>query len=237
MVKRSILMSLLVIGAVTALVGFTVAQFSDTEKSDNNVITTLDLNLQLGTTPSGLEGCVYEDPFTGKFFDIHDAKPGDVHEVTICVWNDGGIAGDLTFDVSGLTDTEPGCTEPEAVAEAANNGDGTTGVCATNGEGTDGELSENVTVDIWVDMGDNGTPCDNVNSDPTVDEVWVGGDLWFFSGDLDTLAAYVDTEPSPMAADEELCFGIKATVNPGAGNEIQLDMVTADITFTLVQAP
>lgn len=219
--KRSILMSLLVIGAVTALMGFTIAQFNDSETSENNTIATGSLDLKVDVDDDTPQDCAElgNDPL-GAIVTISGAAPRTSDEDTICVRNDGTIDGILDADVSGLTDTEIGCNEPEQVAEGSP-------TCTA----PVGELSENVVVDIWVE-GD----CNNVNADTIFDGNRMGGELWFFSGNMDGLAAF-DFPPGDMPAGSQWCYGIETTVNAGADNKIQTDEVTADITFTLTQAP
>ena len=208
--KRRILMSLLVIGAVTALVGFTVADFNDTETSVGNTVSTGSLNLKLGTTTGGPTNCVYTDPYVSSFFDIDNAKPGDSQEVTICVWNDGSIDGTLSGNVTNLDDVEVGdCNEPEALVDT------------TCGDGDAGELAQNVLVKIWVDV-------DCMNDFDT------GEDILVFEDNMIQLELF-GFPTGDMNADSSWCYGILATVHAGAGNEIQTDKVTADLTFTLIQ--
>ncbi|HXF51206.1 MAG TPA: SipW-dependent-type signal peptide-containing protein [Dehalococcoidia bacterium] len=219
--KRSILLSVLVIGAVAALVGAgSWATFSDTETSADNIVSTGSLNLKIGTTTGGFANCNYTDPWTGPLFSLTNAAPGDWHEVTICVKNDGTMAGTFDADAT-VTESETGCNEPEEAVDP----DGT-------GCGTTGELGSALTIDIWVDAD-----CDNTNDDTTLDgNPGTDSDNWFFSGNAAALDAY-DFGPATIAGGQGWCYGVKATVNASAGNEAQTDKVEADMTFTLTQAP
>lgn len=210
--KRNILLSLLVIGAVTALVGAASwATFSDTETSTGNVISTGSLNLLVGTNDGS--GCSYtDDPFTAPLFSLINAAPGDSQEKTICLKNDGTIDGVLSVAITG-SDVEVGdCNEPELAA-----GDTT----CTDGQA--GELAANTNVDIW----DDSPTCNNIK-EPGESSVWIGT--------ADSLGSLGSLGPFTYAAGQEECVGVQVTVSSLAGNEVQTDALTGDATFTLVQS-
>ncbi|HWQ27403.1 MAG TPA: SipW-dependent-type signal peptide-containing protein [Dehalococcoidia bacterium] len=211
--KRSILLSVLIIGAVAALVGAgSWATFSDTETSANNIVSTGSLNLKVGTTTGGAANCNYADPWTGPLFSLTNAAPGDSDEVTICLKNDGSLKGDLSTTFSNFENVEVGaCAEPESSAgdTTCNNGD-------------PGELAQFVNVVIWAD--DN---CDNVQD---------SGEHVFFNGTAAGLPSA--TIPSfPYTPGTVNCVGTKATVGSNADNTAQTDKVEIDVNFTLTQAP
>lgn len=210
--KRSILLSVLVIGAVAALVGAgSWATFSDTETSNDNIVSTGSLNLKVGTTTGGQENCQYIDPWTGPLFSLINAAPGDSKEVTICLKNDGSIPGNLSTEFSSFEDKEVGsCAEPESSAgdTTCNNGD-------------PGELAQWVDVLIWAD-----DDCDNQND---------AGEYVFFNGTASGLNNF-SIPPIPYAPGMETCVGAKATVSTNADNTAQTDKVEVDVTFTLTQA-
>lgn len=206
--KRSILLSVLVLGAVAALVGAgSWATFSDTETSEDNIVSTGSLNLIVGTTTGGPQ-CVFNDPWVGPLFSLTNAAPGDSDEVTICLMNIGNLDGNLSASLT-VTDKEDGaCMEPESSA-----GD------TTCNAGDPGELGQFVQVVVWED-----TDCDN-----TLDP---GEDVWF----NDTANnAPMTIGPTPFAGGAFMCVGVEATVLSSADNTAQTDKVEADVTFTLTQ--
>ncbi len=212
--KRSILLSVLVIGAVAALVGAgSWATFSDTETSEDNIVSTGSLNLQVGTTTGGPENCQYTDPWTGPLFTMTDAAPGDSEEVTICLKNDGSMAGNLVTTFSPVQDVEVGnCAEPESSA----------GDTTCNDEDA-GELAQFVNVVIWAD-----DDCDNVQDG--VEFVFFNGPATGLSGLIIPASGQITYNPGDQA-----CVGAKATVSSSADNKAQTDKVTVDVTFTLTQ--
>lgn len=208
--KRSILLSVLVIGAVAALVSAgSWALFDDTETSNGNIVSTGSLNLMVGKTLGGPPvQCQFNDPWSGPLLSLTDAAPGASAEVTICLMNIGSLNGNLSAELT-VTDTEVGdCMEPEFSA-----GDTT---CT---DGAQGELGQYVQVVVWKD-----TDCDN--------ELDSGEDVWF-----NDTANHAPTTiaPTPFAHGAFMCVGVEATVNASAGNEAQTDKVEADVTFTLAQ--
>jgi predicted ribosomally synthesized peptide with SipW-like signal peptide len=104
--KRSILMSLLVIGAVAAIIGgATLAVFNDTETSTGNTLTagTLDLNV---------DG--QDDPNVATLT-VSDMKPCDdtgYHKWV--VKNAGTLPGKLSVSFSPIVNDDNNCTEPES---------------------------------------------------------------------------------------------------------------------------
>jgi len=210
--KRSILLSVLIIGAVAALVGAgSWAQFSDTETSENNVVSTVaGPNLEVGTTTNGKANCQYTDPWSGPLLSLTNAAPGDSAEVTICLKNSGGLAGTLSTVFDNFQDVEVGaCAEPESEA-----GD------TTCNDGDAGELAPYVNVLIWAD-----DDCDNV---------YDSGEYVFFQGTADQLPS-ASIPSFPYNPGDENCVGAQATVNSNADSKAQTDKVAVDVTFALSQ--
>ncbi len=105
--KTKILISLSVIGAIAAIViGGTIAYFSDTETSSGNTFSAGTLDLKVNDK----EGSTV-DKIT-----ITNAKPGDSGSYTWTAKNVGTVAGKLSLVVSGITNDDNGCTEPETTA-------------------------------------------------------------------------------------------------------------------------
>ncbi len=217
--KRNLLLSLLVVGAMTALVGAASwATFSDTETSTGNTISTTSLNLEMGSTSGGLVNCAYTDPFAGPLLTLADAAPGDSAEVTVCLKNDSTLDGVINATLTVASDVEVGdCNEPEKDAEVILNG-GTS--CLNNDSG---ELAANTNIHIWADLD-----CDNT-FDPG------DGEFSLFDDLASSLPAVVG--PANYAAGEAACTGVLATVLLGAGNEAQTDSLSLDVDATLTQAP
>ena len=218
--KRNLLLSLLVVGVMTSLVGVASwATFSDTETSTGNTISTASLNLKMGATTTNLAGCDFTvDPFSGPLFTAAGLAPGDSAEVTVCLKNDSTMAGVINATLSVASDVEVGaCTTPEAVSEFLIDG-GTT--C---GAGNSGELTENTNILIWADFD-----CDNT-FDPG------DGEFSLFDGLASGLPVTVG--PANYAAGQAACTGVLATILLAAGNEVQTDSLSIDVDATLTQAP
>ena len=131
--NEKILVSLMLIGLISLVIGSTYSFFSDIETSEDNSFIAGTLNLQVGD----------EDPSTVKFT-IQDLKPGDSGRIVWNVKNTGSLSGNFSVTVSAITSYENERIEPEEDA-----GDTTTGTIQ-------GELRYYLKVSIWLDMDKNG---------------------------------------------------------------------------------
>lgn len=151
---RKILLSLLTIGAVSALAVYTTrAFFSDTETSRNNILQAGEIDLIIdnesyyfgpGETIERQDNLswTFEDHTIKKFFDFADLKPGDWGEDTISIHvnsNEAWACANITLTQS----HENGRNDAERDA-----GDNTGGPWG-------GELDDELSFAFWVDDGDN----------------------------------------------------------------------------------
>lgn len=147
--KTQLIAALLVIGLVGALAGgSTLAIFSDTEASENNVFTAgaLDVQIDWEETYNGDEVETQElTSNPGPIFDLGDVKPGDEGEATISLHifdNPGWLW--LRMNMSNNDDISS--TEPELGVDVPEN----------ESDQFDGELAQSILVNLWYDEdGDN----------------------------------------------------------------------------------
>lgn len=223
--KKKILLSLVIIGAVSALLVEGVqAVFNDTETSTGNTFTAGTLNLVPTISGTGPEGkytvTAGGDGVNGKVV-FDKLAPGDSGSITWALTNNGNLDGSLTM-ASTITFEENSSNEPES-AVSGNNG------------GSNGDLDEYT----GVRLKRNGTYIlgDASNYVP-------------FSG----LAAVLNAESQALSASGTLTYvlewaiasDVKGTGTDGKfgtgddvqvdDNVIQSDKATLDITFTLTQA-
>jgi predicted ribosomally synthesized peptide with SipW-like signal peptide len=205
--KRSILMSLLVIGAVAAVIGgATLAVFNDTETSTGNTFAggTLDLEYDI----NGGEWMNGDD---GVAITVDNMKPSDKGEVTMSFHNAGSLDGDLTVTLNNVVDLDNGQNEPELAA-----GDDSSSV---------GELSSQLGIVVWIDDGDNLLEeGETALYDGKLDAI-PGGELEVDMGVL---------EPS---VPKYLAIAWHLQDEEGdLNNLVQSDSVSFDLTFDLVQS-
>ena len=152
---KKILLSVSIIAAVAAVVfGVTTAFFSDTETSTGNTFTAGKLDLTVwseGHATGSTCTLVKAVDSDGAIFNCTDVKPGDSGESTVHFKLDNNPAWGCVL-MSGLTQTEGECTEPEKAAEG--------GDCGSN---SDGELAKHLQFKVWLDDGNGnpGTKCNN----------------------------------------------------------------------------
>jgi predicted ribosomally synthesized peptide with SipW-like signal peptide len=195
--------ALLIIGVIG---GATLAYFSDTESSTNNILTAgvLDLNIDGGNVAV-------------TTLTVTAAEPGGSGSGSSTLANVGSMAGEL--DIATLAVTNTGAVS--GTSEYADDS-GDLGAVAQIAMYLDIDQSGTVTA------GDIGLQSDGSTYDPT-------GGL-----DYDVVNNYasetwneVITSMAPSASDDII---ILWQVPTGAGNSIQGDSVSFDITFTLEQA-
>jgi hypothetical protein len=160
--RRSLLATITVLGALICLVGGTglFAALTDTATTGTNTATSddlpssIDIKLGAGYQFSGGVGVcgAFVDNLTTPLFTETDMKPNNVGQATFCIKNDGAQnAAHLDVRAIELTDVDQSCTGDEAES-----GD------ATCGNGAAGELSGVLTV-FFVSI-DCGTGQDSENT-------------------------------------------------------------------------
>lgn len=211
---KRILISLMTMALVGVLVGGGIyAYFSDTETSTGNVFTAGTLDLTVDS----------ENPWASTKITVANMKPGDSGAVDCTLTNAGNLAGTLTADITGLSDDQGSCTEPECVDEGGTySGGSCTGNIAVN-------LSAKVDMVVWVDDGAGLGTANNGVKDGTEQEL--------FSG---TLAAANTAGPwsvtGGLSAGSTTYIGISYSIATTVTNEIQDDSSTFTIEFNLGQA-
>ncbi|MCL5666154.1 MAG: CalY family protein [Patescibacteria group bacterium] len=216
---KKIIISLSIVGAIAAVVVYgTTAFFSDEEVSQNNTFTAGAIDLKVdsecsynGSTSTQCGTWTMKDlePTADQFFKFTDVKPGDFGENTIGLQvtnNDAWVCA----AISGVTDSENGRTEPEALVDTTDD---------------TGELSSKLEMTIWRD-----TDGDNVqDSEETV--------LYTGNPKDQVLALYdSSTHTGALTGGSTGYLGIKWDLPANTGNEVQTDSMTADISFNVVQS-
>ena len=185
---KKILMSLLVIGLVTGLMGAALADFSDIETSRLNSFATGSMDLKVS---DGETGELYQDPEVPVMFDIVDAWPECENKVAYFDLTNEGQGDQFVpwvyLHIKNLICEDIETPEPEEAAETGNNpiGEdaegraiyatttmydptGVNGAEAALGEfGQNCELSKHVDITIWLSrVSGDGTAAGAVYEDP-----------------------------------------------------------------------
>jgi hypothetical protein len=151
-VRRSVLLSISVLGILICLVGGSglFAALSDTARTGTNTATSNALNgsadLQLATgnfvPGAGVVCGTFEDNLSSGLINESNMEPGDGSSRIFCIRNQGSQTLDLSVLIENRTDVDTDCTGDEA-----DSGD------ATCGAGQTGELSSV----LFIAFGE--TPC------------------------------------------------------------------------------
>lgn len=213
---KRILLSLSVIAAVAAVgIGATSALFSDSETAAGNTFSAGTLNLRVG-----------EDDSTTETISLSNLAPED--EGNAAEWltsNTGSIAGDLSVEVSAITNDEeaPG---PESETNVADPGD----------------LGSLLTIALWMDVDKDGTWSAGDYYLPSSSGVEVpyatpglpaaafdivddySGDIW---ADVQSVAG--TTDAGNFRVEYDFPSGV-------SDNDAQGDSAAFDITFSLEQS-
>lgn len=256
---KRIFASIATLGMVAALaVGATGAFFSDTETSSANTFAAGAIDLKIDNTSyyngvfSTSTSWELRDLTVEKFFNFLDLKPGDVGEDTISLHVDTNDAY-LCANVKLTSNDDNGLNEPEALVDA------------TGGIG-EGELASEVNFIWWADDGDNVLEdSESVISQGPIGALGLNGSTTVALADSNTNIWTGVGGPAPGATTlyigKAWCFGTIAPaplVQDGLGstsprtpatstggiscdgsflnNSTQTDSLTADVTFSAVQA-
>jgi len=228
-----ILASLMVIGLVASAIGMgTYAYFSDTETSTGNTFTAGAIDLKIDSTckynGQTQKFCTWESKDLGTgdvFFNFNDVKPGDFGEDTISFDLTSNPAWACIY-VTNIVDSDNGCNGPELKAEPN---------CLADGNG---ELDEHLYVTIWVDdgAGNSALACNNeldTNERIIVDNKPLSK---YIDGQTSVVIPVADKNNLPVLQPGRYCIGIKWSVPPTTGNDVQTDKVGADLSFYVEQA-
>ena len=186
--------------------GGTWAYFSDPETITGNYLSAGTLDLDVDGT---------DDP--SAVFQLTDVYPGENSSDYAVLLNSGSIAGELDISITGLTNTEnlTSNTEFQALGGAV--------------------LGASTNMSLWLDIDDDGV------REATDWGLNTGGSTY----DPSTLQwAPIDNYDSvswspaivTMAASDQYRFYVEWKIDPAIGNEIQADVCTFTINFTLEQA-
>jgi len=254
---KKIMLSLALVGAVAAAVGLgSVAFFSDTETSENNVLQAgaIDLEIDNHSYYNGysVDGSMQFMPDNSwelgeemkAFFSFFDLKPGDIGEDTISLHltsNEAWVCADIALTAN----DDFSSTEPELEVDVPEDA----------GNAFDGELAQNLYFVFWIDDGDNVYEVEEV----VLTEGWASDVL---AEGVSWAIADSTTQTGPMQPDityyigkawclgqlsldplEQLDAGGPDVRGPGVtcdaaytGNIAQTDRIEGSVSFTAVQA-
>src|SRR3989344_4761154 len=255
-----------IVFAAALVIGATVAFFSDTETSQDNVLVAGAVDLKIDNT-SYLNGVLnagttweLDDLNDQLFFNFDDIKPGDIGEDTISLHaqNDCWLCAEITLTAN----DDNTCTEPELIV------DPTCTEPDNPPDLIDGELAQNIKFIFWADDGDNVLE-DNEYPEKLIDEgtaqeilegntipladsltnVWTGNPGDPMPGGLDDqgqpLISYIGKvwcfgtltpDPQPQGAGDPTQDSGIDCDGSQLDNETQTDKLLADIKFTAIQA-
>ena len=214
---KKVIISLSIIAIVAIVsIGITTAYFSDTETGENNTMAagTMDLNIDGGNVAV-------------QTMHLSNKAPGDFGVERSTLKNVGSLAGKLNINI-GTVNNYP-CTD-----ETNGGRNDETENCTPNA----GTLGANAEMALYIDVDKNGE--------------WNGGDIGLKPSneiykntgltelDYDTIDNYggslwSNVYAGLMASGDEDDFVINWRIPTEAGNEIQGDALSFDITFTLRQ--
>lgn len=207
----------------------TLAQFSDTETSEDNVFTAGIIDLEIDAEDT--EGVIFsaqDDPLP-KIFNYlpeSDIKPGDSGEVTISLHlkADSNNA-DLWMQVQSLENFGGLNPEPECEAEGGT-WDNETQTCS-GATSVDNDIASKILVKLWIDDNDaSGTPGDNI---------WQDGETVLYDDTLSGLTAAGVAGKLTVKTDAVACItyyvGWSWELPSTVTNEHQGDYCTFDIVF------
>lgn len=187
-----------------------------------------------------------EDIVAQKFFDFADLKPGDFGENTISLHVDNNDAY-MCAQIDITADDDVSCTTPEDDAEEA---------CSTDTGVYNGDIAKNLSLAWWADDGNNALDDNEVDSlffqsGMSLGDILtgVGGHSLYLTLADASDNFFTGNANDPITGDETKyvglawCFGdmtIDGTTiscdGSSVNNEAQTDMLTADLSFSVVQA-
>lgn len=236
--KKRLIISLSIVAVLAvAVIGGSIAYFSDTETSAGNKFVVGKMNLKIDNTChynnrecvckgdvcrwSGTDEecfCTWsaKDLTDELFFNLNDVKPGDNGKDTISLHIDNNDAW-LCAEITNLKNNDNGCDSPENKVDMT---------CGAD----QGELLNNLYFTIWKDNGAGDNKCNNIldtDETPLLENETAAAGIW----------AIADSENGPaMVGGDTVCYGVKWNVPLTVGNEIQTDSLLGDLKFTAVQA-
>ena len=256
--KRIIYSTAVLVFVLAVSAGATGAFFSDTEVSNGNTFAAGAIDLKIDNTSyyngvfSTSTSWTLTDLTIQKFFNFLDLKPGDTGEDTISLHVDTNDAY-LCANVKLTSNNDNGLNEPEALVDV------------TDGPGK-GELASKVNFLWWADDGDNVLESnENVISQgpigalglqgsttltlaDSVNNIWTGvggpvpgeqtlyiGKAWCF-GTLGVAKLTQDNLGANSPRTPANSTGGITCDGSALDNSTQTDSLTADVTFTAVQA-
>ena len=140
-------------------------------------------------------------------FSLTNLVPGDLGTGTWTIYNAGSINGYVDIHSIARTDNDNLCNEPEGLVDS-NCGAG------------EGELSANMDINLFIDVNGDG--------------VFDSGDTTIYTGHLSEIAANYDQNIALNALATKY-ISLNWGIPSGAGNDIQSDSVSVDMTFELGQ--
>lgn len=213
--KKILLLVLLLIVVAAATVAATAALFTDTETSGTNTFTAGTLNMTVG----GADGTAFESFSISNIGADGTVSGGKTWTVT----NDGSVDGQLAMSITGLTNTENDCNEPEAIVDTT---------CGDPGTG-DGELGAAIATTLLVDRDSTGSSF----SDETVhtSDLATASQAGYATA-WNTYAAALGDGYVAVDAGASVDVTLNWATTPASyTNVIQSDSVTFTVQFDLTQ--
>ena len=200
------------------VIGVTSAYFSDTETSTNNTFAagTMDLNINGGNVAV-------------QTMSLDNKAPGDSDHENSVLKNVGSLDGELDIAM-GTVNNYP-CTD------SSNGGrnDGTE-YCTSDA----GALGSNTQMALYIDVDQSGTWNTNDIGLKSNGSIYINntGSIALDYDSMDNYSgkSWNDVYTGLMAANQEDDFVIDWNIPTSAGNSIQGDALSFDVTFTLEQA-
>lgn len=210
MKKKVLLFILIAAGLIGGGYAVTQALFSDTETSAANEFQAGTLNM----TVDGNDGTAFDS------IDVTNiGADGTVSgEQEWTVVNAGTVDGELTFQMTDITNTENGCNEPELVTEPACEDDNL------------GELGDSITATVQIDRNNDGD-YDDAGESAVVTSTLATANQATFASDWDTNAGTVSV-PAGSTVKVKMNWANDPT---SYGNEIQSDQLSFGVRFDLTQ--
>jgi len=220
--------------AAGAIIGGTIAYFSDTETSVGNTFRAGKMDLKIDNTchyngkecingkwENTQESCAcnwsLKDLNGELFFHLSDIKPGDGGEDTIGLHIDDNPAW-VCVEIKNLANDDNGCEEPESDVDQS---------CGSD----EGELQENLLFSAWKDNGAGNHACNNIKDSDEgnyiIENQPARAGIWPLAD---------STTGLPLPGGSTICYGVKWIVPHETANIIQGDSLVGDAVFTAIQA-
>lgn len=213
--NRKILLAVLALIILTTVTAVTAAAlFTDEETSGTNTFTAGTLDLAVDGTDDAVEFQSFSISNIGVDGVV---TGGNTWEVS----NSGSVPGYLSMSITGLTNTENGCNEPELKTEPACEAD------------NNGELGAAITTTVLVDRDGAGA---TFSDETAVSSTLATANQGAYATQWDAYAASLTDGYIEIGAGESIDVTLNWATDPATyDNSIQSDGVTFTVQFDLTQ--